>query len=38
MEIAELAKSELDILTADYEALDWSLVMDQSDYRPAPTK
>ncbi|GAB2044247.1 efflux RND transporter permease subunit [Agathobaculum sp. TL06] len=32
VEIAELAKSELDILTADYEALDWSLVMDQSDY------
>ena len=32
VEIAELAKSELDVLTADYEALDWSLVMDQSDY------
>ena len=32
VEIAERAKAELDSLTAGYEALDWDLVMDQSDY------
>ncbi|HIY39263.1 MAG TPA: efflux RND transporter permease subunit [Candidatus Agathobaculum merdigallinarum] len=32
VEIAERAKAELDSLTAGYEALNWDLVMDQSDY------
>ena len=32
VDIAERAKAELDSLTADNNALDWDLVMDQSDY------
>lgn len=32
VEIAERAKAELDSLTAENEALNWDLVMDQSDY------
>ncbi len=32
VEIAERAKAELDTLTAQNDALDWDLVMDQSDY------
>ena len=32
VEIAERAKAQLDTLTAQNDALDWDLVMDQSDY------
>ena len=32
VEIAERAKAQLDAVTADYPALEWSVVMDQSDY------